>query len=199
MTTQIPLESFPLTWPSGQPRTVSHARKRDKFQRSWSQSLSKVLDEVRKLGGSEIVVSTNLKPRLDGLPYSETARVDDPGVAVWFMRKKKPLVLACDIYESVRANLNAVGLVIESLRAVERHGSPHMLEQAFTGFAALPAHVAEPSWWDVLGVRPEASLREIEAAHERLAQEHHPDRPGGDHERMARINRARDIARDERS
>lgn len=63
-----------------------------------------------------------------------------------------------------------------------------MIEAAFTGFTALPA--PEQSW-QVLGVAHDATREQIEAAHRRLAMEHHPDR-GGDGDRMARINAARD-------
>jgi len=195
---EIPKESYPLTWPSGQPRTPRSGRRWSRFRSDWRSSLKHVLAEVGRLGGSEIVVSTNLRPRLDGLPYADEKQPDDTGVAVWFTRKRKPMVIACDTYTTVRDNLHAIGLVIESLRAVERHGSPSLLEQAFTGFAALPAYAAEPSWWETLGVAHDATLDEIERAHERLVQLHHPDR-GGDHERMARINRARDVAREERA
>lgn len=193
---EIPKESYPLLWPTGQTRTKWRAASQFK-PRGFGLIRDEMLDELRRLGGSNVVVSSNLCTRLDGLPYADQREPGDPGIAVYFMRKKKPYVIACDTFDRAWKNLRAIAGTIEALRAIERYGASSMLEQAFQGFAALPAHAAEPSWWDVLGVAPEVSLAEIEAAHERLTRQHHPD-VGGDHETMARINRARDVARQER-
>lgn len=196
---EIPKESYPLTWPSGQARTPSYRRTGSQFKpRGFGLIRDEMLNELRRLGGSSVVVSSNLRTRMDGLPYADQREPDDPGIAVYFLRKKKPYVIACDTFDRAWKNLRAIAGTIEALRAIERYGASSMLEQAFTGFAALPAHAAEPSWWDVLGTHPAARLDEIETAYERLALQHHPDR-GGSHEMMARINRARDIARSERA
>jgi len=50
--------------------------------------------------------------------------------------------------------------------------------------------------WAVLGVAPTASDDEIHDAYRRLATRHHPDRPGGDADRMAQINAAYALVRD---
>ncbi len=47
-------------------------------------------------------------------------------------------------------------------------------------------------WWQVLGVEETASPEAIDAAYRALAQRRHPDRPGGSHDLMADLNRARD-------
>jgi hypothetical protein len=194
---EIPKESYPLTWPTGQPRTRWRGGSQFK-QRGFGLIRDVLLDELRRLDASDVIISSNLRTRMDGLPYADQREPDDPGIAVYFRRKKKPYVIACDTFDRTWKNLRAIGGTVEALRAIERYGASSMLEQAFSGFAALPAHAAEPSWWDVLGVRPEATLAEIEAAHEKLVQQHHPD-IGGNHDEMARINRARDIARQERA
>lgn len=56
------------------------------------------------------------------------------------------------------------------------------------------ALVEAPRWWDVLGVGPDAGLREVERAYRSLAKRFHPDK-GGSHEMMGRINLARDEAK----
>jgi hypothetical protein len=48
----------------------------------------------------------------------------------------------------------------------------------------------ERSPYDVLGVRPGAGRAEVNDAYRRLMKRHHPDRPGGDANRAAEINRA---------
>jgi hypothetical protein len=43
-------------------------------------------------------------------------------------------VMAIDIFNEVRLNLNAVRMVIAALRQIERCGAPMMMERAFRGF-----------------------------------------------------------------
>src|SRR5690625_3810603 len=50
--------------------------------------------------------------------------------------------------------------------------------------------------YDVLGVAPTASPAVIKAAHRALAKELHPDRPGGDAEKFAAVNRATEVLLD---
>lgn len=191
-----PKEAYPLTWPSSQLRTPAGRRKSGNFKVTFGDARDELLAELARLGASRVIVSTDVPLRRDGLPYAD-GDPKDPGVAVYFMRLGKPYVIACDTYDRLRANVRAVGLTVGALRAIERHGSTSLMEQAFTGFAALPpARAGEPSWWETLQVARDAPLVEIEAAYERLALAHHPDR-GGDNETMARINRARDVAVEE--
>ncbi len=65
------------------------------------------------------------------------------------------------------------------------------------GFQALPAP-GSASWWSVLQVDANATADQIEAAFKRLARERHPDRPGGSHDMMADLNRAREQGMKER-
>jgi DnaJ-domain-containing protein 1 len=103
----------------------------------------------------------------------------------------KPRCLACDRWLRVADNIAAIAAHIYAIRAVDRYGVGTM-EQAFAGYAALPASSEE--WWLVLGVGRDASEDEVDTAYRRLAREHHPD-VGGDTNHMARLNAARDAAR----
>lgn len=49
-------------------------------------------------------------------------------------RSEHEYVLACDVFDETRLNLNAVRLTIAALRQVERCGASIMLERAFRGF-----------------------------------------------------------------
>lgn len=182
-----PLSGFPLAWPIGRPRASS--RSRSQFKVSQAAAVQDLAYEVDRLGGSQLVISTNIELRRDGLPRADRGAPRDPGVAVYFTWKKKPMCFACDRWESVGENVRAIGQTIGALRGIERWGSGSMIEQAFQGFAALPA---PEQAWQVLGVKHDAGRHEIEDAFRRLAGEFHPDRPGGDPDKMARINRARD-------
>ena len=194
-----PREAYPLTWPAGRSRTPPERRKASAFRPlGFAVIRDALIKELRRLAATEVILSTNLPVRRDGLPYADSREPADTGVSIYFKRHKRPFVLACDTYDKVWKNLRAIHATVEALRTIERHGSTEMLEQAFTGFAQLPAaRAAEPSWWETLGLFPEATIEEIDDAHAALALQHHPDR-GGDFAVMARINRARDVAREER-
>lgn len=69
----------------------------------------------------------------------------------WLRQKAQQsfdFVLACDQFREVRWNMCAIGLTIKAIRQIERCGTTSLLERAFKGFAALPAHVE-----DAVGVR----------------------------------------------
>jgi hypothetical protein len=184
---EAPKSGFPLAWPIGRPRASS--RDRSQFKTTLGRAIADVSGEVRRLGGSALVISSNLELRRDGLPYADSRVPTDPAVAVYFTLKKKPMCFACDRWNRVEENMRAIALTIGALRGIERWGSGSMLEQAFSGFAALPAP-EQP--WQVLGVKHDANPGDIERAYRGLAARFHPDKPDGDAEKMARINRARD-------
>lgn len=193
--------AYPLYWPLGHPR--SGRRREAEFKLEFGRARDETLRELRLLGAKNVVLSSNVPLRLDGIPYANTAEPPDPGIAVYFDRDvpaptrekpwtkvTRPFVIACDTYSKVRWNMRAIGVTVESLRAIERHGSSQMLEQAFQGFLALPPKRddARP-WWEVLGVDANAMQDEILRAFRELAAIHHPDK-GGDSQRMAEISAA---------
>jgi DnaJ-domain-containing protein 1 len=128
--------------------------------------------------------------RLDGLPRSGHREPDDPGAAVYFSLHGKPRCLACDRWNTVAENLAAIAAHVSAIRAVDRYGVG-TLDQAFAGYAQLPASTEE--WWTILGVAPDASRTEIDEAFRALAKKVHPD-AGGSNEAMARLNEARRAA-----
>ena len=197
-----PIQAFPLQWPPGWRRTDSYRRKHAQFHKnnrvlSVMDGIERVLEELRRLGikRDDLVISTNIEVRLDGLPRSDRTP-HDPGVAVYWRKGKDTRCMAVDRYNKVGDNLAAIAATLEAMRAIERHGGAEILDRAFTGFVALPQL---EQWFTVLGVGANASRDEIIEAHSRLAFKHHPDRPGGDAEAMKRINLARDEGLSQRS
>lgn len=156
-----------------------------------------MLDELKKLGiaRDDIVISTNIPTRLDGIPRSDKSHGTDPGVAVYWRKAKKTQCIAVDRYTKPEDNLAAVAATLEAMRAIERHGGSEILDRAFTGFVAL---AAPEQWFEVLGVSAGCSVGQIQDAYRALAMKHHPDK-GGDTNEMARINAARDAGLEARS
>lgn len=178
-----PDQRYPLTWPAGWRRTPGHMRAFSPFKaQSTDRAMRDLMDELGRLGARKVIVSSNLKLRQDGMPYSQQPRNDDEGIAVYFTRKGVEMVLACDKFVKREANMRAITLTIGAIRGIERWGSSDMMERAFTGFTALPAPVAL-SWRDVLDpMDPEGSYR-------RLRSQHHPDR-GGNSAEFQRVQMA---------
>lgn len=147
-------EAFPLSWPPGWPR---HRGPRDSDSRfkgptyRWDRVFRGLQDEIVRIGGSRIsiVVSTNQPVRGDGLPYAQQRAISDPGVAVYFVRNKKPMVMAQDRFDTILGNMRSLTMAIEGLRQMERHGGATMMERAFDGFAALPP---PDDCWMILGL-----------------------------------------------
>jgi hypothetical protein len=205
------IAAYPLQWPEGWPRTKSYARAHGKFSirrgsNSMAQDLSvfdgveRVLLELSRfgIGRDDIVISTNIKTRLDGLPRSDQRAPDDPGVAVyWETRAGNRKVMAVDRYFKVADNLAAVAATLDAMRAIERHGGAQILDRAFTGFTALPSPAVACTWREIIGVP--ASIRDmpsVRIAYRRRASELHPDK-GGSHAAMTELNLALQAAEKE--
>lgn len=185
------IEAYPLYWPFGRPRTEPYRRQKAQFVTTFAKARDDVVRQIRLLGQvapGSMIVSTNVTLRRDGLPLAGQRQPDDPGVAVYFTRKKTPMCFACDRWNKVEHNMQAIAKTIDALRGVARWGTGDMMQAAFTGFIALPAPVSG-EWWRVLDVPQDSTAETIKAAYRRLAAEHHPDK-GGDPARMAEINDA---------
>ena len=196
-----PPEGYTLAWPMAQARTRAAARvdARYIYKLTFERYRRELSDELRRLGAINVVISCDLPLRADGMPYADRTEPKDPGVAVWFdlpdqVGTIKPYVIAIDRYQHVRTNVAALARTIEAFRIIDRHGSASLMQQAMGGFKMLPAHEANESWWRVLGLESTATAEDVARAYERLAQLNHPDRSGGSHDEMARINAARDRA-----
>lgn len=182
-------QAYPLQWPTGWPRTNAWQRKNAPFKVPPIQARKEMMLELERLGAKSIIISTDQPLNRDGSPSLVRRTISDPGVAVYFTRKGRPFVLACDQYVEIHDNMRAVGKTAEAMRGIERWGASDMLDRAFTGFEALPA---PEQWWQVLGVTESASKAEIEAAYRAKAKTTHPDMVGGSDAAMARLNAARD-------
>lgn len=214
------INAYPLQWPVGWKRTEWSRRVEGSFGKRTKgpndtfaplreltifDAVSRVRDELRRMAiaDDDLVINSNLKTRLDGLPISTQAQPEDPGVAVyWRESTGENRVMAIDRYKKVQDNLAAIAGTIEAMRSIERYGGAVVLERAFTGFAALPAPGGSSSrhWRDVLGFEGTEGAISAALLRERYRQRaaaSHPDREGGSHQAMAAINVAYEQARQE--
>lgn len=194
-----PAERFPLHWPDDWPRTEPADRTQASFKVTSAAALQSLDDELRRLGATDSVLSTNIPVTQAGRFYARYAdsRLEDPGVAVWFQLDGEWRVIACDRWTTLRANVRSIALTINALRGLERWGTSQLLERVFRGFTALPGS-GDPfrPWWSAFSFVGIPTLEEAERAYRELARINHPDR-GGDPARMAELNAAIATARRE--
>lgn len=182
-------QAYPLEWPAGWPR--SKGNQSSTFKTTTDKARRNLLNQIGLMGGTSVVLSTNVPLRQDGQMRADREPVDG-GAAVYFQRQGKGMVFACDRYDTVRENIHALGLTIEAMRGIERWGASELMERAFSGFKQLQAENASPSWWEVLQVTANASVDQVEAAYRKMAKIAHPDAPTGSHDAMAALNLARE-------
>ena len=184
-----------------------------RFRVTWKTIRDHLLNECGLLGAGLVVVELVVDPdgvRKDG-GIRANARVFHPGVKVSFTSEHGPLAYATDAYEKQwsgalpgwQANLRAIGLGLESLRAVDRYGITRSGEQ-YRGWTAIAAQPAEKTLTADEAVQllspywtgPSADLRRsetaVKAAFRDAARTHHPD-AGGNADAFRLISAARDL------
>jgi hypothetical protein len=190
------MEAYPLHWPAGWPRTNPYQRESDRrfggASRTGSRKLAlgrainQLVDELRLLGATNVIVSSNMLTKSDGLPYADDRNIEDPGIAVYFDFNKKPMVMARDKYTSVAGNIRALTLAIDGMRQMDRHGGRYMMERAFTGFIAIAPPDWKKPWREVFGVKADWT-GDIGALYREKAKQRHSD-VGGSDALMAELN-----------
>jgi hypothetical protein len=212
-------DPFPLQWPDGWKRTKPVLREKSRFGFrgsglvSFSHARQQLLDELARLGAANVVLTSDLPVRNDGLPYAN-GRSDDPGIAVWFVLDRQERVFACDKWKTHAENMTAIARSIEAMRGLDRWGAGDVVSRAFAGFAALPPGgepfvagqapaVVKRTWQEVFEVGALVEvvanadmLAIVRARHRDKIKQHHPDL-GGDAEIAVELNAALAEAEDE--
>lgn len=205
-------KAYPLSWPEGWKRTQSRTAAQfgktemqatqtgqsvyaGKKRLSVADAVQRLIGELTRMGIPDwnVIISTNVPLRLDGMPRSDKEPAD-PGAAVYWKKADKDVMrcMAIDRYTRVADNLAAIAATLEAMRAIERHGGGTILERAFLGFAALPEHASQP-WREVLGIEGTATLELVQSRFRTLIKLRHPD-VGGTDEEFLKLQQARDAA-----
>lgn len=202
------IPAYPLQWPTGWKRTAPELRTRARFGKAsraragggWDYgrqlTINEAVERVRaelqrmRIASDDLVISSNLELRLDGLPRSAQREPADSGAAVYWRERQGdvPRCMAIDRYDRVADNLAAIAATLEAMRAIERHGGAAILERAFSGFTAIEDQ-SRP-WHVELGVPAHASTDQVRTAYRRMRSVAHPDKDGGTAEHFRRVEDA---------
>jgi hypothetical protein len=199
------VDAFPLAWPIGWPRAKHRARAKfgavgtrsndagsrwkERRQLTMAEGRDRLRDELARLGARQVVISTNVQARQDGLLYASASNPSDPGAAVYFQLSGQPRVLATDRWDRLADNMAAIAGHIEAIRRIDRYGVGSM-EQAFAGYRQLSAIGERKPWYVVMGFRePPKDPASARAKYEELMLRHHPDR-GGNANQAAEVTAA---------
>jgi len=164
--------AYPLSWPTGWPKTDPVKREKGQFKTSLEGALRKMRHEVELMGGKGLILSSNATLGVNN--------PSDPGVVAYFSWDNLPMAIPCDRWTRIEHNVQAIALTVEAMRGMRRWGAQHMIRAMFSGFKALPAPGATvESWSHVLGVSTSATYDQVKEAYRILAKRHHPD-VGGD-------------------
>jgi hypothetical protein len=177
------------------------------FRAPWPDTLALLGRETDLLGARLVVVQVDVTEgeiRRDGM-LRAGARVGFWGVRVSFDSRHGPLTYATDAYAGWKANVRAIALALEALRAVDRYGVSRTGEQ-YRGWRAITAgpapagrmsrdeaarFLAENGDVDLADVLTDPGARN--RAYKRVAARWHPDRTDGCRELFERANAARAV------
>jgi len=185
------VDSYPLRWPPGIPRTKQP--KHSRFDTPHSKAVNNLFRQLRLLGAKNPIISSNLETYERGgrkIPYANQ-RVEDSGVAVYFEYEGRQHCIPCDRWKTIGDNIHAVGKTVSAMRGIERWGTYEMMRATFQGFKALP-----PGTDEEYGIEKKEphyfqdcnSMSELKETFRELVKVFHSDKGGNDMD-MAVINK----------
>lgn len=176
------MEINELQWPDGVTITPRQHRQKSMFKVDYQTARAHIKKQIKLMRGSNVKI---------------TSTPEHAPVAVYFNSGGKSYCFACDKFKTKTSNLRAIGLTIESLRAIKRHGSSEMMEQAFRGFEALPAPT-KSGWREVFDFHPTGtpSFDQLKKVYKHTVKHVHPDH-GGTREEWDNVQNAYEQAKTE--
>jgi hypothetical protein len=135
------------------------------FRSSYGQTLKKLDEELSKVDACDVVIEAGYRQediRLDGWPRGKSAPIH-PGAVLYFRKgtSKDVLRFPCWTFARFEANLHAIALTLEALRAIDRYGVT-MGHQQYAGFKQIPA---PSSQINLSGERAAADLLKLSGRH----------------------------------
>lgn len=163
------------------------------FKVDLDQAEREMARTLEALGATSAYLSSDNPLGANGRPKGMFGKYEHSAVVLHFVRQGKELTIPCDKFDSLRANVRALGLSVAAIYLMDRYGTSQLMDAALSGFAALPAGgMATPPpkpWYDVFGIPESAPAELVEAAYKVALKRSHPDK-GGSEQEFQQVQRA---------
>jgi len=156
-------------------------------KKTWNETMQELEDQMRLWGVNQWETNYPKGARSEAWSQKEEVRT----VKLTYNKNGKTVNLIMGKQNRAVDNLRVLYLAIEAMRLNERRGISDVLESAYLQLAA-PTQGRDP--YEILEIRPDASLEVAEAVYKAKVRNIHPDR-GGSTEHMKALNRAIDEIR----
>lgn len=151
-------------------------------KKSWHQTMQELEEQMRMWGVTQWETNYPKGARSEAWLQKEADRT----VKLTYKKNGKTVTLVMGKQNRAVDNLRVLYLAVESMRLNEKRGISDVLESAYLQLAAPPQAI-DP--YELLEIRPGASLEVAEAAYKAKVRRVHPD-AGGSEERLKALNRA---------
>ncbi|MGD9827114.1 MAG: J domain-containing protein [Hyphomicrobiaceae bacterium] len=152
----------------------------------WTSTITDLREMFRKWG----IIAWGVEPTSEA-----KANASDGSVTIRFVKDGKEQRYTYARLARPRDNLRALYLGLESMRMNEVRGIGDVVREMYT---QLPAGKVDRDPYEVLGVRSDVALEDIEAMYRAKARRLHPDTASGDADLMKELNAAIDRIRNEK-
>lgn len=150
--------------------------------KSWSETMDDLAEQMRMWGVTDWETNHPSGARSKTDYQTDAQRT----VKLTYNKNGHSVTLVMGNQRRAVDNLRVLYLAVEAMRLNERRGISDVIKSAYLQLAA-PAADVDP--YELLEIRPSASLDVAEAAYKAKVREAHPDR-GGSAERMKQLNKA---------
>ena len=151
-------------------------------KKTWHQTMQELEDQMRLWGVTQWETNYPKGARSDAWSQKE----EDRTIKLTYRKNGKSVTLVMGKQNRAVDNLRVLYLAVEAMRLNERRGISDVLESAYLQLAS-PTQVVDP--YELLEIRPDASLEVAEAAYKAKVRNIHPDR-GGSNDLMKALNKA---------
>jgi hypothetical protein len=151
-------------------------------KKTWHQTMQELEDQMRMWGVTQWETNYPKGARSEAWSQKEADRT----VKLTYIKNGKSVTLVMGKQNRAVDNLRVLYLAVEAMRLNEKRGISDVVESAYLQLAAPPQTI-DP--YELLELRPDASLEVAEAAYKAKVRTIHPDK-GGSPEQMRALNRA---------
>lgn len=168
--------------------------------KSWADTEADIREELRKWGAETYSLKQPNRKAAGTRAAANLYQTPEEALVVVQAHWKSGREFSLSYNKQSRAvdNARVLFLAIESLRKNELRGIDDVMREAYLQLPAPAEAVRERDPYEILGVRDDAELEDVEAVYRNKARRLHPDSANGDASAMLELNAAIEKIREAR-